>query len=180
MSRIGKKPIELPPGVSVDIQSDKLVIKGGKGEMSSAVPLGISFEQEDTSLVAKRADESKQTRAFHGLARSLAANAVHGVSEGFVIDLEIHGIGYRAATTGKTLTMQLGFSHAVEFAVPEGVSIDAPEPTKIRVEGIDKQWVGEIAARIRRFRPPDAYKGKGIRYSGELVRTKVGKAAAAT
>ena len=119
--------------------------------------------------------EAKQTRAYHGLARALAANAITGVSEGFTRELHIQGVGYRAAMQGKTLNMSLGFSHPVEFAVPEGLAISTPEQTKIVIEGIDKQLVGETAAQIRRIRPPDAYKGKGIRYSDEIVRTKVGK-----
>ncbi len=159
----------------MQIGQDQLLVKGAKGEMSSPVPEGISFEIDDSVLVARRRDEAKQTRAFHGLARSLAANAVRGVSDGFRRELHIHGIGYRAAVQGKTLTLQLGYSHPVEFPVPEGVNVTTPDPTKIIIEGIDKQLVGETAARIRRLRSPDAYKGKGIRYSDEIVRTKVGK-----
>lgn len=175
MSRVGKNPIPLPEGVTVQIGQDQLLVKGAKGEMSSPVPEGISFKLDDSVLVARRADEAKQTRAFHGLARALAANAVRGVSDGFKRELHIHGIGYRAAVQGKTLTLQLGYSHPVEFPVPEGVNVTTPDPTKIIIEGIDKQLVGETAARIRRLRSPDAYKGKGIRYSDEIVRTKVGK-----
>lgn len=159
----------------MQIGQDQLLVKGAKGEMSSPVPDGISFKLDDSVLVARRADEAKQTRAFHGLARALAANAVRGVSDGFRRELHIHGIGYRAAVQGKTLTLQLGYSHPVEFPVPEGVNVTTPDPTKIIIEGIDKQLVGETAARIRRLRSPDAYKGKGIRYSDEIVRTKVGK-----
>ncbi len=176
MSRVGYKPIPVPDGVKVDIGSDRLVVTGSKGELTSPVPAGISFEIEGAELLAKRADDAKQTRAFHGLARALAANAVVGVSEGFKRELEIQGIGYRASMQGSTLSMQLGFSHSVEFPVPKDIQISTPEQTKIVVEGIDKQRVGEIAAQIRRYRPPDAYKGKGIRYRDELVRTKVGKA----
>lgn len=178
MSRVGKNPIALPDGVSVDIQAEHLVVKGGKGELTTPVPEGVSFELADGSLVAKRADDQKRTRAFHGLARALAANAVTGVSEGFKRELEVQGVGYRVQMQGKTLSMQLGFSHPVEFEAPEGIQISTPDQTHITVEGIDKQLVGETAARIRRVRPPDAYKGKGIRYAGEHVRTKVGKAAA--
>ena len=175
MSRIGKSPIPLPDGVTVDIQSDQLVVKGPKGELASAVPEGISFEMEDGTLVAKRANEEKRTRGFHGLARALAFNAVHGVTVGYKRELEIQGVGYRAQMKGKTLSMQLGFSHGVDFPVPEGLTVTTPDQTHIVIEGRDKQQVGEIAAQIRRFRPPDAYKGKGIRYSDEIVRTKVGK-----
>jgi len=175
MSRIGKSPITLPEGVTVDIQADQLMVKGPKGELASAVPDGISFAVEDGVLVAKRADDQKRTRGFHGLARALAYNAVQGVTVGFKRELEIQGVGYRAQMQGKKLTMQLGFSHSVEFAVPEGLKVTTPDQTHIVIEGNDKQQVGEIAAQIRRFRPPDAYKGKGIRYSDEVVRTKVGK-----
>jgi len=157
----------MPDGVSVEISSDHLVVKGKKGELTTPVPEGISFELEDGKLVATRASEAKQTRAYHGLARALAANAVAGVTEGFTRELHIQGVGYRAAMQGKTLNMSLGFSHPVEFPVPEGVAISTPDQTKI--------LIGETAAQIRRIRPPDAYKGKGIRYSDEIVRTKVGK-----
>ncbi len=176
MSRVGYKPIPVPDGVKIDIGSDEIVVTGSKGELTSPVPAGISFEIEGSELLAKRADDNKQTRAFHGLARALASNAVVGVSEGFTRELEIQGIGYRASMQGKNLNMQLGFSHPVVFAAPNDVKISTPEQTKIVIEGIDKQRVGEIAAQIRRVRPPDAYKGKGIRYRDEFVRTKVGKA----
>jgi large subunit ribosomal protein L6 len=175
MSRIGRSPITLPDGVTVDIQSDQLLVKGPKGELVSAVPQGISFELEEGTLVAKRANEEKRTRGFHGLARALAYNAVLGVTVGFKRELEIQGVGYRAQMKGKTLAMQLGFSHGIDFAVPAGITVTTPDQTHIVIEGNDKQQVGEVAAQIRRFRPPDAYKGKGIRYSDEIVRTKVGK-----
>ncbi len=179
MSRVGLKPIPLPDGVSVDIKDDHLVVKGGKGELTTPVPEGISFAVQDGTLSASRANDARQSRAYHGLARALAANAIRGVSEGFKRELEVHGIGYRAQAQGKMLNMQLGFSHPVEFAVPEGLTITTPDQTKIVIEGIDKQLVGEAAAQIRRLRPPDAYKGKGIRYSDEVVRTKVGKSGVA-
>lgn len=178
MSRIGKLPIPVPDGVSVDIHGDRLVVKGSRGELTSPVPAGISFEMSDGDLVASRASEAKPVRALHGLARALAANAVHGVSQGFTRELQITGIGYRAAMQGQVLTMQLGFSHPVLFPVPEGLQIATPEPTRIVIEGNDKQLVGETAAKIRSLRPPDAYKGKGIRYKDEVVRTKVGKSGA--
>jgi large subunit ribosomal protein L6 len=180
MSRVGKDPITLPDGVQVDIGGDALVVKGPKGELTTPIPEGISMKIDDGVLVAERSDEAKQTRAYHGLARALAANAVEGVSRGFEKRLEIQGIGYRAKMEGRSLVLQVGYSHPVEFEVPEGIEIAVPDPTKIVVSGIDKQCVGEIAARIRRVRPPDAYKGKGIRYEGEFVRLKVGKAGAAT
>jgi large subunit ribosomal protein L6 len=175
MSRIGKSPIPLPDGVSVDVQPEYILVKGSKGELKSPIPEGISFAVEDGVLLASRANEDKRTRGFHGLARALAYNAVLGVTQGFKRELEIHGIGYRAQMKGKTLNMQLGFSHDVDFAVPEGLKIMTPDQTHITIEGNSKHQVGEIAAQIRRFRPPDAYKGKGIRYSDEIVRTKVGK-----
>lgn len=176
MSRIGLKPITIPDGVSVQIEKNHLKITGPKGELSTPVPRGITFLNEEGKLRAERANDNKQTRAYHGLARALAANAVHGVNEGYTIELAIEGIGYRAKMEGKNLVLQVGFSHPVEFAVSEGLSIEVQEQTKITVNGIDKQQVGEIAAQIRRIRPPDAYKGKGIRYADEVVHKKVGKA----
>lgn len=180
MSRIGNQPIPIPDSVQVEIGSGEVKVKGPKGELTTPVPGGVRFELSDGELVARREDDQKRTRSLHGLARSLVANAVEGVTEGFAIDLEIRGIGYRAAAQGKTLTMQLGFSHPVEFPVPEGLTITTPEQTQIRIEGADKQLVGEVAAQVRRIRPPDAYKGKGIRYAGEVVHTKVGKAGVST
>jgi len=176
MSRVGLKEIPIPDGVSVKVEKDHLKITGPKGELSTPVPRGIHFEQEDGVLRAQRAREDKQTRAFHGLARALAANAVHGVQEGYEIRLAIHGIGYRAKMEGSQIVLQVGFSHQVEFAPPEGISLEVEDQTKIKVIGIDKQMVGETAAQIRRIRPPDPYKGKGIRYADEVVRKKVGKA----
>jgi len=176
MSRVGLKEISIPDGVSVQVEKDHLKITGPKGELSTPVPRGISFEQEEGVLRAARAREDKQTRAFHGLARALAANAVRGVNEGYETNLAIHGIGYRAKMEGDHLILQVGFSHPVDFAPPEGISLEVEDQTKIKVIGIDKQQVGEIAAQIRRIRPPDAYKGKGIRYADEVIRKKVGKA----
>jgi len=176
MSRVGLKEIPIPAGVSVQVEKDQLKITGPKGELTTPVPRGIRFEQEEGVLRAQRAREDKQTRAFHGLARALAANAVHGVNEGYEINLAIHGIGYRAKMEGTKLVLQVGFSHQVEFEPPEGISLEVDDQTKMKVIGIDKQMVGEIAAQIRRIRPPDAYKGKGIRYADEVVRKKVGKA----
>ena len=177
MSRVGLKEIPLPDGVSVQVEKDHLKVTGPKGELTTPVPRGISFEQEEGMLRARRNREDKQTRAFHGLARALAANAVRGVHEGYEIKLAIEGIGYRAKMEGSQLVLQVGFSHPVPFSPPEGISLEVEDQTKITVKGIDKQMVGEIAAQIRRVRPPDAYKGKGIRYADEVVRKKVGKAA---
>ena len=177
MSRVGLKPIPVPDGVSVQIEADHLRISGPKGELSTPVLPGISFVQEDGALRAERATDDKRTRAYHGLARALAANAVRGVREGYEIHLRIEGIGYRAKIEDGVLVLQVGYSHSVMFPVPEGISVDVQDQTRITVGGIDKQRVGEVAARIRRVRPPDVYKGKGIRYRDEVVRRKVGKAA---
>ena len=176
MSRVGLKPITLPDGVSVEQEGSTLKISGPKGELTSPVPPGISPIQEDGELRFERGDDAKQSRAYHGLARALAANAIHGVHEGFERHLRIEGIGYRARMEGSNLVLQVGYSHQVEFPVPEGMTIEVEDQTKIAVKGIDKQQVGEIAAQIRRVRPPDVYKGKGIRYADEVVRKKVGKA----
>ena len=176
MSRVGLKEIPIPDGVSVHVEKDHLKISGPRGELSTPIPSGIHFEQEEGVLRAQRASDDKQTRAFHGLARALAANAVQGVQEGYEIKLAIHGIGYRAKMEGSQLVLQVGFSHQVEFEAPEGIGLEVVDPTTIIVRGIDKQRVGEIAAQIRRIRPPDAYKGKGIRYADEVIRKKVGKA----
>ena len=176
MSRIGLMPITLPEGVSVQRKGDALKISGPKGKLDSPVPPGITMIEGERSLRFERANNEKQTRAYHGLARALAANAVQGVHEGFQRDLLIQGIGYRAKMEGKRLVLQLGFSHPVNFPIPEGIEINVEDQTKILIRGIDKQQVGEIAAQIRRFRPPDPYKGKGVRYADEIVRKKVGKA----
>jgi len=179
MSRIGLKPIPLPDGVSVRQDADTLHISGPKGELSSPVPPGVSLVQEDGVVRFERANDQKQTRAYHGLARALAANAVEGVYQGFQRNLLIEGIGYRAKMEGASLVLQLGFSHPVDFPVPEGIEISVESQTKISIKGIDKQQVGETAAQIRRFRPPEPYKGKGIRYEGEIIKKKVGKSGAA-
>jgi large subunit ribosomal protein L6 len=175
MSRVGLKPIPLPDGVSVRQDGATLLVSGPKGELSSPVPPGISLVEEEGSVRFERANDAKQTRAYHGLARALAANAVTGVHQGFRRDLAIEGIGYRARLEGNTLVLQLGFSHPVEFPVPEGIEIAVEDQTRISIKGIDKQQVGEIAAVIRRIRPPEPYKGKGVRYAGEIVKKKVGK-----
>lgn len=180
MSRVGKEPIQLPSGVEVKVHDDRLQIAGPKGELTTPVPSGIRFSVADGILQAERVGRGKKTRALWGLARSLAANAVIGVTEGYRRELRIEGIGYRANMQGRTLNMQLGFSHPVEFPVPEGIDINVEDQTKITVEGVDKQQVGEVAAQIRRIRPPEPYKGKGIRYADEIVRKKVGKAAVTT
>lgn len=176
MSRIGNKLIAVPSGVSVSVEGTAAVVKGPKGTLRVALPAGITIERKDGSLLAKRADQGHA--AAHGLARSLVANAVRGVSQGFEKHLDIVGIGYRAEVKGKTLLLTLGYSHTVEYPIPEGLSITAEKQTHLVVSGADRQQVGQAAAEIRGLRPPDPYKNKGIRYTGERLKKKVGKAAA--
>ena len=178
MSRIGKMPVQIPGGVTVALESDLLKVKGSKGELSQLVPEGIKAEITEKEIVFTRETETKKDKSCHGLIRSLAANMVQGVSEGFTKNLEIVGVGFRAKNEGKNLVLSLGFSHPVNFVVPEGVQVKVEENTKIQVAGIDKQQVGEVAAKIRRYYPPEPYKGKGIRYAGEYVRRKAGKTVA--
>jgi len=175
MSRVGKAPISIPPGVQVEVSAKQLRVKGPKGELVTPLPSGIETSLEDGALVFSRRRETPRVRSLHGLARSLAANAVHGVTEGFVKELEIIGIGYRASVQGREANFTLGYSHPVVYPIPEGIDIKVEDNTKIRIEGIDKQKVGQVAAELRALRPPDPYKGKGIRYKGELLRLKVGK-----
>jgi large subunit ribosomal protein L6 len=177
MSRIGKKPIPVPDGVSVDIMPSGVVVKGPKGELSQEVSPRMTITEEDGTLTVKRPTDRGQDRALHGLTRSLLANLVEGVTEGFERRLEIQGVGYRARLQGKALDLTVGYSHSVSLSAPEGIEFEVPQPTQVIVRGIDKQLVGETAARIRRVRPPEPYKGKGIRYVGEQVRRKVGKRA---
>ena len=177
MSRIGKNPIPLPAGVSVKVDGNTSVVKGPKGEHSQHVPVGLSYEENDGVLTITRPDDSKTSKARHGLVRALIANQVLGVTEGFVKKLEIQGVGYRAAVKGKVLDLQLQFSHPVEYPIPEGITITCPDNTHIDVAGVDKQQVGQVAAEIRAYRKPEPYKGKGIRYVGEYVVRKAGKAA---
>ena len=177
MSRIGKLPIEIPSGVDVQIDSGLVRVKGPKGELSQAVSRDLSFEREDSKLLVKRPTDRGEHKALHGLTRSLVFNMVQGVTEGFEKRLEIQGVGYRAQLRGKTLELALGYSHPVRVDAPEGIDFEVPAPTQIIVRVIDKQVVGEIAARIRKLRPPEPYKGKGVRYAGEYVARKVGKRA---
>lgn len=181
MSRIGKLPVELLSGVTASINDAGITIKGNKGELSFDFPEGITASQEDKAIVIMRADEEKQTRAFHGLTRSMISNMVEGVSKGFEKKLEIIGVGYRAQTTGKSINLTLGFSHPVEMSAPEGITVEMDKEAKnvVVISGIDKQLVGEFAANIRKLRKPEPYKGKGIRYMGEYVRRKAGKSASA-
>jgi large subunit ribosomal protein L6 len=180
VSRVGKNPIAIPDGVAVTRQGDEVHVKGPKGSLSRRIPAEISMEIEDGSVSFKRPDDRKEMRALHGLARALVANMVHGVVQPFVKELEIQGVGYRADVTGKTLKLLLGFSHPVEVAVPDGLTVSVDRNVIVKIEGIDRQQVGQFAADIRAVRPPEPYKGKGVRYVGEQIRRKVGKAGATT
>jgi len=178
MSRIGKQPIQLPAGVSVAISAGgRVQVNGPLGELSQNVPARMQIEQDDGNLVVKRPTERGDDRALHGLTRSLIANMVEGVTKGFEKRLELQGVGYRATLRGTDLELNVGFSHPVVVKPPQGISFEVPDATSVLVKGIDKQQVGEIAAEVRKVRPPEPYKGKGIRYEGEYVRRKVGKRA---
>ena len=178
MSRIGKAPITVPSGVEVEILGRQVAVKGPKGELDIKVPVDITVRQDGEESLVERSDDERRNRALHGLTRSLVNNMVLGVSEGFSKELEIVGVGYRAAAKGSNaLELQLGFSHPVNVEAPDGITFDVPEPTRIIVSGIDKQVVGQVAADIRSYRKPEPYKGKGVRYLGEHVARKAGKAA---
>jgi len=177
LSRIGKQPIELPSGVNVAISPGRVQVNGPLGELSQSVPARMQVSQEDGSLVVKRPTERGDDRALHGLTRSLLANMVEGVTKGFEKRLELQGVGYRAALRGTDLELNVGYSHPVLIKPPQGINFEVPDATSILVKGIDKQQVGEMAAQVRKVRPPEPYKGKGIRYEGEYVRRKVGKRA---
>ncbi|MFN2615543.1 MAG: 50S ribosomal protein L6 [Thermoleophilaceae bacterium] len=177
MSRIGKQPVPVPDGVEVSIEPEGVTVKGPKGELRERVAREIDVAQEDGELVVRRPSDRGQHRALHGLTRSLIANMVQGVTEGFEKRLELQGVGYRAQLQGRKLTLSVGYSHPVEIEAPEGIDFEVPAPTQIVVRGISKQAVGEVAASIRKRRPPEPYKGKGIRYQGEYVARKVGKRA---
>jgi large subunit ribosomal protein L6 len=177
MSRIGRRPIELPDSVSVTVDPGRVMVAGPLGELQQQVPLRMTIEREDGRLVVKRPTDRGDDRALHGLTRTLVANMVEGVTKGFEKRLQIQGVGYRAALRGTSLELNVGFSHPVVIEPPRGVSFEVPTPTEVTVKGIDKQQVGQIAAEVRKVRPPEPYKGKGIRYEGEYVRRKVGKRA---
>ena len=177
MSRIGRSPIELPAGVSVSISPGRVMVNGPLGELAQEVPPRMTIEQSDGTITVTRPTDRGQDRALHGLTRSLVANMVEGVTRGFEKRLEIQGVGYRASMRGTALELNVGFSHPVVKDAPDGVTYEVPTQTEIIVKGIDKQQVGQIAAEIRKVRPPEPYKGKGIRYQGEYVRRKVGKRA---
>jgi large subunit ribosomal protein L6 len=176
MSRVGNKPVDVPAGVDVQVDGSSVKVKGAKGELERIFNERISFDVSDDVVTVTRPDDSRESRALHGLSRALLNNMVVGVSAGFVKELEIHGVGYRAALKGRDVELMVGFSHAVVVEAPEGITFEVPDPNKIIVTGIDKEQVGQVAAGIRKVRPPEPYKGKGIRYVGEYVRRKAGKA----
>lgn len=178
MSRIGRKPIPVPSSVKVDVQPGAVEVKGPKGTLRQPVPAGIGFELEGNELQARMLADDPQLGKFHGLARSLVANAVQGVTEGFRKDLDIVGVGYRAELKGKQVVFALGYSHPVVFDIPPGIDIAIDRQTHITVTGIDRQQVGQVAANIRRLRKPDPYKQKGVRYTGEVLKKKAGKTGA--
>jgi large subunit ribosomal protein L6 len=175
MSRIGKKTVPIPAGVTLTLEGQKVTVKGPKGELSWTVVDEIDVTRGDEGLSFAPRNESQRARAMWGLSRTLVANMVHGVTQGYEEVLELVGVGYRATMKGRALSMQLGFSHDVEIPPPDGITFVVPRQTEIRIAGVDKQLVGETAARIRKIRPPEPYKGKGVRYSGEKVRRKEGK-----
>jgi len=175
MSRIGKKAVVIPPGVTLTLDGQAVTVKGPKGQLSWTVVEEIQIKHENGELSLAPRDESTRARSMWGLSRTLVANMVHGVTQGYEQNLELVGVGYRAAMKGAALGMQLGFSHEVDIPPPPGISFAVGRPTEIKISGIDKQLVGETAARIRKIRPPEPYKGKGVRYAGEAVRRKEGK-----
>ena len=177
MSRIGKQPIEIPDGVEVDVKPGSVSVKGPMGELSQVVHADMKVQVDNGTVTVERPTDRGEHRALHGLTRSLIANMVAGVTDGYEKRLEIQGVGYRAQLKGKALEMALGYSHPVTIQAPAGIEFEVPQPTEVVVKGIDKQLVGEIAARVRKSRPPEPYKGKGVRYAGEHVSRKVGKRA---
>ena len=177
MSRIGKQPIELPGSVNVSLSPGRVMVNGPLGELTQDVPARMKIEQADGAITVTRPTERGDDRALHGLTRSLIANMVEGVTKGFEKRLELQGVGYRAAMQGADLRLDVGFSHPVVMKAPQGISFEVPVPTEVIIKGVDKQQVGQTAAEVRKVRPPEPYKGKGIRYQGEYVRRKVGKRA---
>jgi large subunit ribosomal protein L6 len=177
MSRIGRQPVEIPDGVEVDVQASAVKVKGPKGELSQEIVRDMKVSLDDGAVKVERPTDRGEHRALHGLTRSLIANMVEGVTNGYEKRLEIQGVGYRAQLKGKNLELALGYSHPVALDAPDGIEFEVPQPTEVIVRGIDKQLVGETAARIRKARPPEPYKGKGVRYAGEQVTRKVGKRA---
>ena len=180
MSRIGKQPVALPDGVTARVDGPRVTVEGPRGEVTDSFHPDMTIEERDGELVVTRPTDHKRHRALHGLTRSLIANMVEGVTEGYQRSLEIQGVGYRATRKGHDVELTLGFSHEVVYDVPESIEVEVESPTLLHVRGVDKQLVGEVAAEIRDIRPPEPYKGKGIRYVGEQVRRKAGKAAVST
>jgi large subunit ribosomal protein L6 len=178
VSRIGKVPVKLPKGVDVTLSNESITVKGPKGSLSLKLNEHVQIEKAQDEVRVKRQDDERTTKAFHGLYQRLIASMVKGVTQGYQKELEIIGVGYRAQMEGKKLVLQVGYSHPISFVPPPGITVETPKPTSIVVKGIDKQQVGQVAATIRKYRPPEPYKGKGIRYSGEYVRKKVGKTGA--
>jgi len=178
MSRVGRKPIAIPKDVKVDVAAARVEVQGPKGKLTTPVPPGIAFEVKGGELVCTRSNDERQQRAFHGLARALAQNAIKGVTDGFSKELDIVGVGYKAQVEGQKVVFSLGYSHPVEFKIPEGIKIAVDKQTRVVVTGIDRQKVGQVAAEIRGLRRPDPYKQKGIRYVGEVLKKKAGKAGA--
>jgi large subunit ribosomal protein L6 len=177
MSRIGKQPIELPASVNVSLSPGRVMVNGPLGELTQDVPQRMKIEQSDGTITVTRPTERGDDRALHGLTRTLIANMVEGVTKGFEKRLELQGVGYRAAMQGADLRLDVGYSHPVVIKAPQGITFEVPAPTEVLVKGVDKQQVGQLAAEVRKVRPPEPYKGKGIRYQGEYVRRKVGKRA---
>lgn len=178
MSRVGSAPIPIPDGVTVSVDGATVAVKGSRGELSREVHEKVAVAVADGEVIVTRVDDERESKALHGLTRALVNNMVVGVSEGFQKDLELVGVGYRVAAKGRDIELQVGFSHPVVVSAPEGIEFDVPDQTHLSVRGIDKEVVGRVAADIRKVRPPEPYKGKGIRYVGEYVRRKAGKAAA--
>jgi large subunit ribosomal protein L6 len=175
MSRIGKKPVVIPAGVTAKVEGQSILVKGSKGELSFVAPVHVSVASAESKIAVTPRDESKEARAMWGMTRAAVNNLVIGVSKGFERKLEITGVGYKAAVSGKTLQLSLGYSHDIQFPIPAGIAIVAPKPTEISISGIDKRQVGQTAAEIRALRPPEPYKGKGIRYANEFIFRKEGK-----
>lgn len=178
MSRIGRRPIAYPKEVKIDVKNQQILVEGPKGKLNWDIPARISVETKENRIFVKSASNTKLDKSLHGLSRALIANMVKGVTEGYVKELEIQGVGFRAQLQGSALNMQLGFSHPVIVQIPTGIKVDVPKPTNITISGVDKQKVGQLAADIRSIYPPEPYKGKGIRFVGEQVKRKVGKAQA--
>jgi large subunit ribosomal protein L6 len=176
MSRIGKKPVPIPKGVTVTLDGSKITVKGPKGELSRTLPPAMIVSMKDNEVIVERPSDENEHKALHGLTRTLVANMIEGVTKGFAKQLEIIGVGYKAEQRPYGLQLALGFSHPIEYRAPAGIKLTAPQPTQVTIEGANKEMVGQVAAEIRSFRPPEPYKGKGIKYAGEQGRRKAGKA----